>query len=88
MTTTTVRPRCPRAAGRCEKPDDGIEHEHYTTYDDEVWRWEVHEVDDALYREPDPEAMRRISAHLLGEDIVNIRAVLESFGNGYTVVRK
>jgi hypothetical protein len=39
-------------------------------------------------RNPNPEAVRRITAHLWGEDIVNLRAAVESFANGWTVVDK
>lgn len=38
--------------------------------------------------EPNPEAVRRISAHLWGEDFRNLKAAVESFPNGYTVVPK
>jgi hypothetical protein len=34
------------------------------------------------------EAVERISTHLLGESFVNIRAAIEEFPNGYTVVPK
>lgn len=39
-------------------------------------------------RTPNPEAVRRITAHLWGEDFVNLQAAVESFGNGWTVVDK
>jgi hypothetical protein len=39
-------------------------------------------------REPNPVAVRRIVAHLWGEDFINLRAAVESFGNGWTVVPK
>ena len=39
-------------------------------------------------RTSNPVAVRRISAHLLGEDVVNIWEAIESFPNGYTVVPK
>jgi len=39
-------------------------------------------------RTPSEVAVRRIARHLLGEDVVNIRAAMESFPNGYTVVPK
>jgi hypothetical protein len=35
---------------------------------------------------PDPGAVRRITAHLLGEDMRNVTAAVESFANGWTVV--
>jgi len=38
--------------------------------------------------EPNPDAVKRIVAHLWGEDLVNLRAAIESFGNGWTVVPK
>lgn len=37
---------------------------------------------------PNPIAVRRITAHLLGEDMRNVKAAVESFPNGYTVVPK
>lgn len=39
-------------------------------------------------RAPNPVAVRRIVAHLRGEDLVNFRAAVESFANGWTVVSK
>ncbi len=39
-------------------------------------------------RTPNEIAVRRIARHLLGEDVVNIRAAMESFPTGYTVVPK
>jgi hypothetical protein len=46
-------------------------------------------ADDALSAlRPDPVAVRRIAAYLWGEDIVNVRAAVESFANDWTVVPK
>jgi hypothetical protein len=39
-------------------------------------------------RTPNPVAVRRIAAHLWGEDLINLRAAVESFANGWTVVPK
>jgi regulator of RNase E activity RraB len=39
-------------------------------------------------REPNPEAVTRIVAHLWGEDFVNLKAAVESFANGWTVVAR
>jgi hypothetical protein len=39
-------------------------------------------------RAANPDSVRRITAFLWGHDIVDIRAAVESFGNGWTVVPK
>jgi hypothetical protein len=44
--------------------------------------------DEGIERRPHPDVVSRIARHLLGEDIVNIRAAIEAFPNGYTVVPK
>jgi hypothetical protein len=41
-----------------------------------------------MEREPNAEAVRRITAYLWGYDLIDIRAAIESFGNGWTVVPK